>query len=190
MNTSRLRSKRVVIPTVATVAALGIGGVVWTTTANADIRGTERERVVEAVSRTVDGTVVDVEAGDDPGVAYEVEVLQADGTEVDLVLDQDLQVLSRETDRDDDGDERDDDDRDDVAGDLPDADDRALSAAERTAAGDAALAAVDGATVVDDVDASDDGDVAYEVEVRTADGTEWDVDLAADLRVLRTSVED
>jgi uncharacterized membrane protein YkoI len=176
MNTARLRSKRVVLPTIAAVAVLGVGGVVWTSTANADVQGAERDRVVEAVTRTVDGTVVDVEAGDDPGEAYEVEVRQSDGTEVDVVLDQDLDVVSQGSDADDDRD------------DTPDADDRALSATERASAEEAALGAVGGGTVTD-VEAGD-GDESYEVEVRAADGTEWDVELGADFTVLLTSVDD
>jgi uncharacterized membrane protein YkoI len=185
MNTSRLRSKRVVIPTAAVVALLGAGGVVWTTTANAEVQGSERDRVVEAVTGSVDGTVVDVEASDDPGEAYEVEVRQADGTEVDLTLDEDLRVITQDVDRDDRDDADDDDDDDDDADDrddTPDADDRTLTDAERTSAEEAAMATVEGGTVVD-VDAGDAG-VAYEVEVRGADGTEWDVDLDADHEVV------
>ena len=65
----------------------------------------------------------------------------------------------------------------------PDADDRALSAAERTSAEKAALDAVGGGTITD-VDASDDRGEAYEVEVRKANGTEWDVTLDSDFKVL------
>jgi uncharacterized membrane protein YkoI len=202
MNTSRLRSKRVVIPTAAAVAVLGVGGVVWTTTASADIRGDERDRVVAAVGESVPGTVVDVESGDQPGEAYEVDVRQDDGTEVEVILDADLQVLREDVDRpDDDGDDLDDrtaDDTDDTDTDdtgtddvdgTPDADDRALSAEERSSAEAAALAAVDGGTTVLHVEADDDGP-AYEVEVRAADGRDWDVDLAADFSVLSTSLDD
>ncbi|NHC23105.1 hypothetical protein G6553_07970 [Nocardioides sp. IC4_145] len=177
MNTSKLRTKRVIVPAIATVAVLGIGGTVWATTAAADgtVDGTERDRVAAAAVEAVgSGEAVDVETSDDPGEAYEVEVRLPDGAEVDVALDGDLAVVSQ--DRDDDTDD-DADDRDD------DADDRALSADERTAAGEAALAAVGGGTVVD-VEASDDRGEAYEVEVRDADGTEWDVELDADLEVL------
>ena len=38
MNTTKLRSKRVVLPTAASVVALGIGGVVWTSAANANVQ--------------------------------------------------------------------------------------------------------------------------------------------------------
>jgi uncharacterized membrane protein YkoI len=40
-----------------------------------------------------------------------------------------------------------------------------------------------------DVDASDDRGEAYEVEVRTADNTEWNVELDADFKVIRKAVD-
>ena len=76
----------------------------------------------------------------------------------------------------------------DDANDAPDADDRALSAAERTSAEQAALDAVGGGTVTD-LDASDDRGEAYEVEVRKANGTEWDVTLDAAFKVLHKGVD-
>jgi uncharacterized membrane protein YkoI len=172
MNTAKLPGKRVVLATITTVAALGIGGAVWTTVANADVQGTERERVADAATRAVDGTVVDVETSDDLGVAYEVEVRKDDGTEVDVVLDEDLGVVGQWS--------------DDVDG---DGDDRALSASERTSAEEAALETVDGGTVIQ-VEAGDDPGTEYEVDVRDADGTEWDVELDGDFTVLRTTVDD
>ena len=51
MNTAKLRTKRVILPTIAAVAALGIGGVVWASTANADLQGSERDRVVDCRNR-------------------------------------------------------------------------------------------------------------------------------------------
>jgi hypothetical protein len=39
------------------------------------------------------------------------------------------------------------------------------------------------------VQASDDPGVAYEVDVRAADGTEWDVELAADFAVVNKAVD-
>ena len=179
MNTSKFRSKRVILPTIAAVAVLGVGGTVWTATANDSVDGAERDRVGNAAIEAVGGgTVVDVESSDDRGEAYEVEVRLEDGSEVDVALDDDLKVVNE--DRDDDADDATDadDDRDD-ASEAPDADDRALSASERTAAEKAALDAVGGGTVTD-VEASDDRGVAYDVEVRDSDGTEWDVDLDAD----------
>ncbi len=168
MNISILRRKRIILPTLAAVAVIGAGGVFWAASAD-DVSGGERDRVAAAaVEAAGGGEAVDVEKSDDPGEAYEVEVRLADGTEVDITLDQDLAVLTR--DRDDDRY----DDRDGVDG--VDADDRILSDAERASAEQAALAAVGGGTVLD-VDPSDDPGVAYEAEVRDAAGVEWDVDL-------------
>jgi uncharacterized membrane protein YkoI len=53
----------------------------------------------------------------------------------------------------------------------------------------AAIAAAGGGAVTD-ADRSDDGDTAYEVDVRLDDGTEVDVDLDASFGVLRTDVDD
>jgi uncharacterized membrane protein YkoI len=195
MNSSKLRSKRVIISSAAAVAVLGIGGVAWGATANADPAGTERDRVGAAATEAVGGgTAVDVETSDDHGEAYEVEVRKDDGTEVDVALDKDLDVVAEERDGDDDADDRDDDrdddrydDRDDDRDDrddTPEPDDRVLSDSERTAAADAGVEAVDGGTVTE-VEASDDPGEAYEVDVRDKAGVEWDVELDADFGVLR-----
>ena len=191
----KFRSKRVILPTIAAVAVLGIGGVVWSSAANADLQGSERDRVGSAATQAVGGgTVVDAEASDDRGEAYEVEVRKDDGTEVEVILDKDLNVVSQAADdindRDDrhDGDDGDDGDDSDDSDDGNDADDRALSASERTSAEKAALTAVSGGTVTQ-VEASDDGGEAYEVDVRDADNTEWDVELDADFKVLRKTVD-
>ena len=100
MNSAKLRSKRIVLPTIAVVAALGIGGVVWATSASAeDVSGSERDRVSSAaVDAAGGGTVTSAETSDDPGEAYEVEVRKADGTEVDVALDQDLNVVRQDAD--------------------------------------------------------------------------------------------
>jgi uncharacterized membrane protein YkoI len=198
MNTAQLRTKRVILPTIAAVAALGIGGVVWASTASADLDGSERNRASTAATEAVGGgKVIDAESSDDPGEAYEVEVRKTDGTEVDVTLDKDLNVLRQDTDDRDDRNDQDDtnedlndndaNDRDDVndndANDTRDADDRKLSATERSSAEQAARNAVGGGTIVD-LDASDDRGEAYEVEVRKSNGTEWDVTLDSKFKVL------
>lgn len=187
MKTSTLRRKRVVLPALATVAVLAVGGTVWAASAD-DVTGAERDRVAAAATKAAGGgEALEIEKADDPGEAYEVEVRLADGTEVDVTLDRDLGVVATDRDdRDDDRDDRD-DDRDD-AGEAPDADDRVLGAAERTSAEKAALAAVGSGTVVD-VDPSDDPGVAYEAEVRDAKGVEWEVDLAADFSVVAKNAD-
>lgn len=186
MHTPNLRSKRFWIPTVVAVTAVGVGGTALAVNASADeLDGSIRDRAVAAAKAAAGpGTVVSAESSDrdDAGdrEAYEVELRKADGTKVEVDLDKDLAVISREAEgRDDDRA----DDRDD------DRDDRALTAVERTRAGQAALAAVGGGTVTD-VEASDDRGVAYEVDVRTADGSEWDVDLDASYRVVHQHLDD
>ena len=191
----KFRSKRVILPTIAAVAVLGVGGVVWSSAANADLQGSERDRVGNAATQAVGGgTVVDAEASDDRGEAYEVEVRKDDGTEVEVTLDKDLNVVSQAADDTNDRDDRNDSDDATTAtttndsDDGNDADDRVLSAAERASAEKAALDAVAGGTVTQ-VEASDDGGEAYEVDVRDADNTEWDVELDADFKVLRKTVD-
>ena len=174
MNLSKLRSKRVIIPAVATVAVLGVGATVWSATADDSVGGGERERVAAAAVQVAGGgTAEEVETSDDPGVAFEVEVRADDGTEIEVALDDDLNEVSTENDADD----------------ADDADDRALTSEERTAAERAALEAVGSGTVLQ-VEASDDADAAYEVEVRADDGTEWDVTLDDAHQVLTKVADD
>ena len=179
MNTSSLRTKRVLLPAALLTAVAVGGGVFWAASASADdLSGTERDRVsAAAVTAAGGGQVTSAESSDDPGEAYEVEVRQTDGTEVDVTLDDQLAVVRQDTDRPDGGDDRSEDG-------TPDADDRVLMTTERAAAEKAALAAV-GSGRVTDVDATDDRGAAYDVEVLAADGTEWDVDLDAAYDVVR-----
>lgn len=183
MNTAKLRSKRVLLPSIAAVTVLAVGGPAWAATANDDPQGNERDRIGTAAVKAVGGgTAVDVEASDDRGEAYEVEVRTKGGTETDVALDKDLEVVGQDADdRDDDRDERD--------GEGRDADERALSASERAKAEKAAKGAVRGGTVIQ-VEASDDRGEAYEVEVRDADDAEWDIELDSDYTVLHKSVDD
>lgn len=185
MNTSRLRSKKIVIPTIAAVAVMGAGGLVWSSASADELSGTELDRASSAALDAVgEGKVTDTETGDEEG-AYEIEVTKGDGSQVDVHLDEAYQVLSQnaddETDRDDDADDADD------AND--DADDRALTDAERTSAEKAALDAIGGGTVIDTEASTGQGE-AYEVEVRDADGTEWTVELDDSFSVLARHVDD
>jgi uncharacterized membrane protein YkoI len=184
MNTEILRRKRVLVPAIGTVAALAIGTTAWSASAN-NVTGSERDRVAEAAIKIVGGgTAEDVEHGDDASEAYEVEVRRANGTEVEVSLDKNLKEVRTEVDNDDDGDDdgRDNDDGDD------DTDDRALSAKEKSSATKAALKAVSG--TVTDVEASDDPGTSYEVEVRTAQGVEWDIDLDRNFAVVSKTKDD
>ncbi|MBM2614924.1 PepSY domain-containing protein [Actinoplanes sp. LDG1-06] len=171
MNITKLRSKRVIVTTAA-LAALAVGGGVWATAANADseVKGGDRDRVGNAAVQAVGGgTVLDVETSDDPGEAYEVEVRKTDGSEVDVALDKDLKVVKQQAD-------------------TPDAPDPAVSDTDRAAAEKAVLAAFPGGTLLD-VEAGDDQGVAFEAEVRAADGAEWDVDLDASFAVLAKTAD-
>ncbi|MGA5300841.1 PepSY domain-containing protein [Nucisporomicrobium flavum] len=105
-----LRSKRVAIVSVATVAALAAGGVTWASVAQADTRDapdtvertlTAAERAsAEAAARTAvpGGTVIEVEAGDDGDAAYEVDVRAADAAEWEVELDAAFTVLRKTAD--------------------------------------------------------------------------------------------
>ncbi|SDS62279.1 PepSY domain-containing protein [Actinoplanes derwentensis] len=180
MNTAKLRSKRV-IAGVAVAAALGVGGAVWGTAAYADdVTGNDRDRVANAATATVPGTVLDVETSDDKGEAFEVDVRKADGSEVSVHLDKDLKVLSQE---------QDDNDADDNDNDGPDADDRVLTDAERTSGEKAALTAVGAGSTLLDLEASDDKGVAFEAEVRDSAGQEWDVDLDSAFQVVTKTAD-
>ena len=63
-----------------------------------------------------------------------------------------------------------------------------VSGGDRDRVGNAAVQAVGGGTLID-VEAGDDGDAAYEAEVRKADGTEVEVTLDKDLKVLAQEAE-
>ena len=183
MYTAKLRSKRIILPAIAAVSLLAVGGTAWTASASNDLQGGERERVGAAATQAVGGgTVVEVETSDDPGEAYEVEVHLDDGSEMDVALDRELGLVSQ------DADDSDDREADDDRYDSLDADDRPLSVSERTPAGRAALEAVGGGTVLE-VEASDDRAEAYEVEVRDADNNEWDVELDRDFQVLSKTAD-
>ncbi|NYI99314.1 putative membrane protein YkoI [Nocardioides thalensis] len=192
MNTTKLRSKRVLLPAIATIAVLGVGATVWTATADDNLEGDARDRVAAAaVEAAGGGEAVDVETSDDQGAAYEVEVRREDGTELDVSLDENLDVVRQDEEGDDDGDESgdaDDGTEDTEDTDDTDADDRVLGDAERADAEQAALAAVGGGTVLQ-VEASDDAGEAYEAEVRDRDGKEWDVALDADFTVLSKTAD-
>jgi uncharacterized membrane protein YkoI len=168
-----------------------------------------RDKVAAAATaHTGGGELVTAERDDD---GYDAEVRLDDGTEVDVDLDAGFAVISSDTDRVDGGtsddgntgDDRTDDDRNDddgtsdqgsddtapTPGSTSDSDDVPLTDAETTSATDAALAETGEGEVVD-IDRSDDRDHAFEVEVRLADGSEVEVRLDADFRVVSSSPSD
>jgi uncharacterized membrane protein YkoI len=145
-------------------------------TSDDGVQGDDAQRATDAaIDAAGGGSITELEA-DDGG--YDVEVVTDDGRKVDVVLGSDFQVLH--TDPDDDTDDNTDDDTDDDTDDLSTAD------ADYQPAADAALAEAGGGTVVD---AERDG-AGYDVEVRFADGTSLEVELAADFTVVRTEADD
>jgi hypothetical protein len=87
----------------AAVLALAAGGAAVATAAGDDdaterpITGTELERASAAALADTPGRVTGTEAGDEEG-AYEVEVTTEDGSQVDVHLDRDFNVIGTEGD--------------------------------------------------------------------------------------------
>ncbi|MBP1240738.1 putative membrane protein YkoI [Frigoribacterium sp. PvP120] len=197
---------------VAAVLVLGGGGVALATGLDDDrlsAQTTDRAREA-ALAETGGGTVTEVDTIGDGLPGYEVEVSLPGGGETHVYLDDDYAVTSTRTGDDRGGDRggRDDDDRDGTSGsatgDASDdsangsddattgtgtgSDDDTVTGADYDQASAAAVSAAGGGTVTD-VDRSDDGGVAYEVDVRLDDGTEVDVDLDDAFGVVRTDVD-
>ena len=86
---------------IAAVAALAVGGTAIAGAAGGDDDGSDRaiggqalERAsTAALAETGGGKVTETEVGDEEG-AYEVEVTQPDGSQVDVHLDTDFNVLN------------------------------------------------------------------------------------------------
>ena len=86
---------------VTVVAALAVGGVAIAGAAGGDDDASDRPISGQALDRasaaalaeTGGGKVTETEVGDEEG-AYEVEVTRADGSQVDVHLDKDFNVLS------------------------------------------------------------------------------------------------
>jgi uncharacterized membrane protein YkoI len=148
------------------------------------------------------GTVTDTDSGDDDDAhAYEVEVTLADGTDVDVALDESFGVLwvdglpangaTPNTGRGSDDDGTDDSTDDSGSSDGTGTDDSSglagLTAADRDAASAAALATLPAGTVgtVTEVERSDDFDHAYEVEITLENGQDVDVELDAAFAVVK-----
>jgi len=91
----------------AAVATLAVGGVAWATSSGGDapLSGDSRTKAVEAALAHVGGgTVVETEVGDD-GAAYGVEVRLADGSVVEVSLDESFAVVGQQGDDDRKGEE-------------------------------------------------------------------------------------
>lgn len=163
---------------IAGVAALGIGGAAVAGTAgfgddtDKPLTGSTLDRASSAAVDAVGGgDVTTAETNDDRGSAYEVEVRRADGSEIDVHLDNDFNVVRQDVEA---------EDRDDA--------DQPLTGAVLEDASAAALTAAGGGTVTD-AERSDDPGIAYDVEVTKADGTEVDVHLDKDFNIVRQETE-
>ncbi len=166
--------------TALAVVVLGAGGTAFALSGDDDqpIPSDVRDRVEQAaLAETGGGSVTDAEV-DDEESKYEVEVTLENGSEVDVQLDEDFQVVGTKTD-DDHGDRDDDGDDHDGSDDVP------VAAADRQRAEQAALAETGDGTVTG-VESEGTG---YEVEVTRTDGTEVDVHLDEAFTVTRV-VED
>jgi uncharacterized membrane protein YkoI len=184
-----MKKKTILISAAVAVVVLGGAGVAVAATDPFDgddrLTGSSLERASDAALAEVgEGTVREAEKSDDLDHSYLVEVRLTNGSESDVALDENYDVVWVENDRDDS--DRDDANRDD-SGDstnTPDADDVPLTADERASAEAAALAEI-GTGTVTDIDRSDDADHAFEVEVTQADGTDVDVELDSSFAVVR-----
>lgn len=139
------------------------------------------QRMEEAIAAALEaagpGEVIDADVDDDASHAYEIDVRLDSGGVVEVKLDSSLGVVSVEKD-DLGGDSADDSMDDSVDDDAP------VSASDAKAASKAALAHVGSGTVTE-VDASDDADHAWEVEIDLGDGKDADVELDADFTVVK-----
>ena len=96
------RRTMVIAASMAAVAALAVGGVAWATSGGdeAPLSGDAKAKAVEAALAHVGGgTIVETETGDD-GAAYGVEIRLADGTVVEVHLDESFAVTGSEGDDD------------------------------------------------------------------------------------------
>jgi uncharacterized membrane protein YkoI len=102
------RTKWLTGAAVAVVLVGGGTGVAVAATSGDDeepLTGSTLDRAVDAaLEETGGGTVVETEAGDD-GAAYSVEVRLDDGSQVEVNLDQDFEVIGHEADDDGPGDD-------------------------------------------------------------------------------------
>ena len=94
--------------TITTVAALAAGGTAIAAGARDDdaterpISGGALEKAKAAALADTPGRVTGTEVGDEESY-YEVEVTRPDGSQVDVQLDRDFNVVSSKTDSEDDG---------------------------------------------------------------------------------------
>jgi uncharacterized membrane protein YkoI len=199
-----MKKKSLVIGAVVAVVVLGGAGIAFAATDGFDgndrLTGTSLERASEAALAEVgEGTVREAEKSDDLDHSFLVEVRLTDGSEADVALDEDYNVVWVDFDNENNNNGGSTNGSTSTETTTPsnsaapsntaaptnvDADDVPLTDAERASAESAALAQVGSGTVTD-IDRSDDADHAFEVEVTQADGTDVDVELDANFAVVR-----
>jgi hypothetical protein len=109
------RTKLILATGLVIAGVVGGAGAVMATNAENDapLTGESRDRAVASAKAHVgEGEVTETEMGDD-GAAYGVEILKADGTQVEVNLDRDYRVTGTEADDDGPNDDEDNDPADD-----------------------------------------------------------------------------
>jgi hypothetical protein len=111
-----MRRKLVIVIAVVVALAAASAGIAYSAGVGRDddkpLTGATLERATDAaLAHTGGGTVVETEIGDD-GAAYGVEVRLPDGSQVEVELDENFEVLGQERDDDGAGEEHDGDDDD------------------------------------------------------------------------------
>jgi|SRR5918994_2472519 uncharacterized membrane protein YkoI len=97
------KKTKLIVSGVTAVAAIGIGTGVGIASGGDDdrpLRGTDYDRATAAALEHVgEGSVTETEAGDG-GAAYEVEIRRPDGSQVEVQLDANFEVMGAEADDD------------------------------------------------------------------------------------------
>jgi uncharacterized membrane protein YkoI len=142
------------------------------------ITGEALERASEAaLAHTGEGRVTETELDDEESY-YEVEVTLDDGSQVDVQLDEQFNVV---------GDEQEEEDDDEGEDDVDD-DSGPITGEALDRASEAALAHTGGGRVTDTE--VEDEESYYEVEVTLDDGSQVDVQLDEDFNVVGDEVDD
>jgi hypothetical protein len=97
------KKTKLIVAGVTTVAAIGIGtgaGIASGGDDDRPLRGTDYDRATAAaVEHVGEGSVTETEVGDG-GAAYEVEIRRPDGSQVEVQLDANFEVMGTEADDD------------------------------------------------------------------------------------------
>ena len=192
-----MKKKTWIIAGVVAVVVLGGAGTAVAVTDPFDndndrLSGQDLERASTAALDAVgEGTVSEAERSDDLDHDYTVEVRLDNGGDVDVELDESFEVVRIDgvvpgtgnganssgaaTATPDDS----------TAPETAPVDDNTPIGDDERASAEAAALAEVGSGTVTDLDRSDDRDHAWEVEVTVADGSDVDVELAADFSIVR-----